>query len=105
MTLCAGYESNWRLCHAEAVTKRQRPRTCVGCREVAPKGELVRFVIQQGQLVIDRAQRLPGRGAYLHPSANCVQAAQRSGGFARSFRRRIDPAQVAGVIEGLSSAG
>lgn len=42
-------------------------RTCIRCRRRASKAELVRLVWSDGRVVWDREQRLPSRGAYLHP--------------------------------------
>ena len=60
-------------------------RTCVACRQEAGKGELVRFVRgPDGTVSLDRTGRAPGRGAYLHSAAACVEIARK--------RRAIDRA-------------
>lgn len=47
-------------------------RTCVGCRDVSPKRELVRLVkAEDGSVVIDKTGKLPGRGIYLHRNPAC----------------------------------
>ncbi len=47
-------------------------RTCVVCRTVRPKRELVRIVrTPEGQVVIDERGKQNGRGAYLCPQAAC----------------------------------
>jgi predicted RNA-binding protein YlxR (DUF448 family) len=75
-------------------------RTCVGCREVAPRGRLVRVVRESDSSnSSDRAPRLkfdpngsaPGRGAWIHPWRACLDLALARGGFARSFRGAVDP--------------
>ena len=43
---------------------REPLRTCVVCREVRAKSELVRLVTSEGRIVADRTGRMPGRGAY-----------------------------------------
>lgn len=40
-------------------------RTCVLCRKKMPKGELIRHVFKDGEIVVDPEQKLGGRGAYL----------------------------------------
>jgi len=53
-------------------------RTCAACREEAERDELVRLTIDpEGQLVVDLRGRLPGRGAWVHPRADCVTALER----------------------------
>lgn len=40
-------------------------RTCVSCRKKIFKAELYRFVIKEGEIILDEKGNLPGRGAYL----------------------------------------
>ena len=61
-------------------------RTCVGCRERAPVTDLLRVVLRAGALVPDPRRRLPGRGASLHPTPECLRAAERRRAFARALR-------------------
>jgi predicted RNA-binding protein YlxR (DUF448 family) len=35
----------------------------------------VRFAVSGGEIVLDRERRLPGRGAWLHPRRECLEAA------------------------------
>ena len=66
-------------------------RTCVGCRRTADKAQLVRLVWQQG-VVVDLRQRQPGRGAYLHPTSDCLAQAVRRRGLGRALRTSgVDP--------------
>jgi predicted RNA-binding protein YlxR (DUF448 family) len=48
----------------------------------------VRLTLRDSAVVVDRAQRLPGRGAYVCSDA-CLERAQRRGGLQRAFRRSI----------------
>nr|WP_218859135.1 YlxR family protein [Petropleomorpha daqingensis] len=61
-------------------------RTCVGCRKRAPVTELLRVVARSGTLVPDPRRRLPGRGASLHPTPDCLHAAERRRAFVRALR-------------------
>ncbi|MGE5225812.1 MAG: RNase P modulator RnpM [Planctomycetaceae bacterium] len=75
-------------------------RTCVGCRTAAPKGALVRVVRTPGGTVaLDPAGSAPGRGAYVHRRAACVEAALRKGGLARSLRAGLGPEIVGNLRE------
>lgn len=60
-------------------------RTCVGCGIRGAKPELIRLVVAGGEIVPDIAARLPGRGAYLHPSLACLERAQRRKAFLRAL--------------------
>ncbi len=47
-------------------------RTCVGCREVLPKRELIRIVRSpDGVVIVDPKGKISGRGAYLHDRRSC----------------------------------
>jgi predicted RNA-binding protein YlxR (DUF448 family) len=47
---------------------------------------LLRLVVVEGAIVPDRLGRLPGRGAYVHPTRHCLELAERRRAFPRSFR-------------------
>lgn len=62
-------------------------RTCVACRQEAVKHLLLRLVAgASGGVVLDRAGRLPGRGAYLHPQPGCVDLARRRRALERALK-------------------
>ncbi len=47
-------------------------RTCVTCRQVKAKRELIRLVrLADGSVEVDTAGRMRGRGAYLCPKEEC----------------------------------
>jgi uncharacterized protein len=53
-------------------------RTCVACRQEAGKRELVRLVRRpDGAVELDPTGKSPGRGAYLHASADCLEVARK----------------------------
>ncbi|MGH3329493.1 MAG: YlxR family protein [Streptomycetales bacterium] len=62
-------------------------RTCVGCRSRATKADLLRVVVVEGVCIPDPPGRLPGRGAYVHPTAGCLDLAERRRAFPRALRR------------------
>ena len=61
-------------------------RTCVGCRSKVPAGELLRVVAREGVVVPDTGRIQPGRGAHLHPTADCLELAERRRAFPRALR-------------------
>lgn len=54
-----------------------------------PKGELLRLVAPEGELVTDPAALAPGRGAYLCPRPDCLGAAVGRRAFARALRAPV----------------
>nr|WP_176879479.1 YlxR family protein [Prauserella marina] len=76
-------------CHGNGTTP---VRTCIGCRRRALIGELLRVVATDGRLAVDTRRRLPGRGAWLHPSLDCLSAAERRRAFPRALRVQGSPA-------------
>ena len=71
--------------------RRTKPpvRSCVGCRTVADREALERFASVDGEVVHDPDGRLPGRGAWLHLSADCFDRARERNAFARAFRASV----------------
>ena len=55
------------------ITRKHIPeRTCLACRQVRPKRELIRLVrISDGSVEVDTGGRKAGRGAYLCPEPEC----------------------------------
>lgn len=75
---------------AEPFAPRAPGRTCVGCRRKDQQQTLRRLVLDAaGRLVLQRAGKLAGRGAYVHWNEVCLAAAVTRGGFDRSFRRKV----------------
>ena len=80
-------------------------RTCVGCRQVALREQLVRLVREPApdgvvpRVRVDPTGSAPGRGAWLHPDASCLDLALRRGGLARSFRGRVDAGALTGDLQ------
>lgn len=63
-------------------------RTCVGCREVREKRQLVRLVRRpEGVVVVDRTGSVPGRGAYVCGDPRCVERLVKSRRLAQAFKK------------------
>ena len=51
-------------------------RTCLGCQEKREKRQMVRVVRSpDGEISIDDTGKKPGRGAYICPNIECLNAA------------------------------
>lgn len=82
-------------------------RRCTGCNEQKPKKELVRVVRSpQGEIALDRVGKMPGRGAYLCPSAQCLAKARKARRLERALEAQIPPEvyeRIEQEIEGAQS--
>lgn len=72
-------------------------RSCLGCGTKRAQRELTRVALDpEGEVVVDRERRLPGRGAYLC-GAGCLTAALKRKAFGRAFRGKagkVDPLKL-----------
>ena len=60
---------------AKRALKHIPQRTCVGCREVQAKRNLIRIVRRPEGIRLDPTGKLAGRGAYLHDQKSCWEKA------------------------------
>ena len=65
-------------------------RTCVGCRSVLPKRQLVRIVRTPEGVQVDLTGKLAGRGAYLHERKACWERGLK-GALAHALKTELTP--------------
>lgn len=71
-------------------TKKLPQRSCVGCGLKTDKKNLVRIVkTPDGQILLDRTGKLPGRGVYICPNASCLTGAIKKKAIERAFSSTI----------------
>ena len=71
-------------------------RTCVGCHGAAGREVLLRLTRgADGGVRPDPEARRPGRGAWVHPRAACIEAAVKRGGLQRAFRAAVQTTPAA----------
>ena len=86
-------------------TRHVPQRSCVACRQVRPKAELLRVVrTPLGEVRVDRSGKLAGRGAYLCPSAACAAQAVKQKRLGRALGAAVGP-EVTEEITGLLAGG
>lgn len=94
-------------------SKFEPRRTCIGCRVVESQNRLLRWVLEESfedvsgseqnnagsgvlKVVADPDRRKSGRGAWLHPTPECVALAVKKRAFARAFRTNgVNPSEDA----------
>jgi predicted RNA-binding protein YlxR (DUF448 family) len=100
----------------EEIRPKSSERTCVGCGKKAAPDALVRLVLNEADssVVADAKGGSFGRGAHVHNSRACLEAAAKKGlprAFKREMKVNVDAlsAQIAGAynrrIDGLLSGG
>jgi predicted RNA-binding protein YlxR (DUF448 family) len=69
--------------------KRQPQRTCIGCRAVFKKDEVVRIAAGPAGAIIDYREKLPGRAAYVCPRPECIKKALSRDNLARALHLKL----------------
>ncbi|MBQ7245891.1 MAG: YlxR family protein [Firmicutes bacterium] len=76
-------------------------RRCIGCMESKPQIELVRIVLDAANsAVLDESGNMPGRGAYICKSQDCIEKAIKKRAFSRAFRREV---KIDSIRQGLQN--
>ncbi len=83
--------------------KHGAQRTCLGCRTVRDKRELVRLVRRSdGRVVLDATGTAPGRGAWVCDDVACLERALKAARMAQAFRTPCEVgASLAEEVRGL----
>ncbi len=61
-------------------------RTCLGCRQRAERPSLLRVVARDGEVVADPSAVMTGRGAWVHPTVECIENSIKRRAFGRALR-------------------
>ena len=89
-----------------AATKHVPQRTCIGCRQVLVKRELVRVVrTPAGGIEVDTTGKKAGRGAYVHPAQECWEQALKGSRLEHAIKGRLtdnDREQLLNYAKGLT---
>lgn len=66
--------------------KKLPMRMCIACRVSKPKKELIRIVKnKEGEISIDTTGKMPGRGAYICSSVECLEKSYKSKALSRAL--------------------
>lgn len=77
-------------------------RTCVGCREILPKRQMLRIVRTTDGVRVDPTGKLAGRGAYLHDRRSCW-ARGLKGALAHALKTELSPEDRACLEEFMNA--
>ena len=85
-------------------TRKIPMRMCVGCREMKPKGSLIRVVRSpEGEVSLDPVGRKPGRGAYVCRDVACLNRAIRQKQLERQLQAALSPETAEALRETLAA--
>jgi hypothetical protein len=76
--------------------KKHKPqRTCIACREIKDKRELIRVVrTPTGQVILDPTGKANGRGAYLCRTGDCLEKGLQKGHLVRALKKTLSMEEV-----------
>lgn len=78
-------------------------RMCVVCREMKPKMDLIRVVIDEnGEIVMDETGKKNGRGAYVCKTS-CVNNLEKRKSFERALSGKLSDGLVERIKEKVNS--
>ena len=77
-------------------------RTCLGCRARTDPSALLRVVERNGVVTPDPSATMTGRGAWVHPTIECIETSIKRKAFGRALRSSgaLDSSQVIAHIQG-----
>ena len=83
--------------------KKQPLRMCVVCREMKPKTELVRVVLNDNEeIILDETGKTAGRGAYVC-KGECVNNLEKRKSFERALSGTLSDGLVDKIKEKINS--
>lgn len=65
-------------------------RTCIACKKVKPKKELIRVVNGEEGISLDFTGKKNGRGAYVCNDSSCIQTLKKKKALNRAFKMPVD---------------
>jgi predicted RNA-binding protein YlxR (DUF448 family) len=87
-----------------AKRKHSPQRTCLGCREIKSKRELIRIVrTPEGQVIVDPTGKANGRGVYICRQTQCLEKGLKKESLAQSLKVNLSPEQAAALLASIQT--
>lgn len=86
--------------------KKKPQRSCVCCKTVRDKGELLRVVLlADGSIVYDPTGKAPGRGSYLCRNEECIKTElKKAARLSKGLRRAISDEEIKALAQEMLAA-
>ena len=83
--------------------KKKPQRSCVSCRMVRDKSDLLRVVMTpEGDVVYDPTGKLAGRGAYLCRNEECItQELKKAARLSKGLKKPLTEEEIKGLAKSL----
>ena len=83
--------------------KKKPQRSCVSCRTVREKKDLLRIVVTpEGEVVYDPTGKLAGRGAYLCPNEECItQELKKAAKLSKGLKKPLTDDEIKDLAKSL----
>ena len=83
--------------------KKKPQRSCVSCRTVREKKDLLRIVVTpEGEVVYDPTGKLAGRGAYLCPNEECItQELKKAAKLSKGLKKPLTEEEIKALAKSL----
>ena len=83
--------------------KKRPQRSCVSCRTVREKKDLLRVVVTpEGDVVYDPSGKMAGRGAYLCPNEECItQELKKAAKLSKGLKKPLTEEEIKALAQSL----
>jgi predicted RNA-binding protein YlxR (DUF448 family) len=83
--------------------KHHPERTCIGCRSILKKDDVIRIIAGPAGVLIDYREKLEGRAAYICPRVACIEKALRKETLMKALRINVKPPDVSAFVSQLEA--
>ena len=74
-------------------------RTCIACKTVKPKKELIRVVKSGDSISLDKTGKANGRGAYVCNDESCIKKLKKTKALSRAFSCEVSESIYDRIVE------
>ncbi len=83
--------------------KHHPERTCIGCRSIRKKDDVIRIIAGPAGVLIDYREKLEGRAAYICPRVACIEKALKKETLMKSLHINTKPPDVSAFVSQLEA--